>query len=108
MNKTRYKILRATLNVVVLRLINKEPTYGYRIIKEIKKVYGVHLSPSVVYPLLNKLGENGCLESEWNTEERELRKPQKVYTITEKGKALLRTEKTELQIAIRPFVEVVR
>ncbi len=71
---------------LVLWLISKGPTYGYEIIKEIKRLTGRRLKPATLYPFLNRLEDEGFLVSELiEKNRRELR----FYRLTDKGKNIL-------------------
>ena len=60
------QLLKGVLEYCVLRLIEKEPTYGYEIVVQLKQVGFAEISESTLYPLL-------------------LRPSRKYYVITEKG-----------------------
>jgi len=64
-------------------LIQTEPTWGYKIKKQVEAKFGVKLRHGALYPLLNALDQNGFLTSQ---KQRQGRRIRKVYTITKKGK----------------------
>jgi DNA-binding PadR family transcriptional regulator len=71
---------------LILWLISKGPMHGYEIIKEMKRLSGRRLKPATLYPLLNRLEDEGFLVSElMEKNRRELR----CYRLTEKGKSFL-------------------
>jgi DNA-binding PadR family transcriptional regulator len=86
LKETKTKITKNFLTLIILRRLQGEPAHGYRIIVDIKKFYGVYFGPSTVYPRLNRLEENGYVQSEWRTEND---RPRKIYHITQKGEKLL-------------------
>ncbi len=60
--------------------------HGYEIIKEIKRLTGRRLKPATLYPLLNRLEDEGFLVSELiDKGKRHLR----CYHLTEKGETFL-------------------
>jgi DNA-binding PadR family transcriptional regulator len=73
------KHLKTFLDIVILAILNGEPTYGYKIIAAIHKEFGVLLSPGSLYPLLHLLEENQVIESHSI-------KGKTVYQATPKGK----------------------
>jgi DNA-binding PadR family transcriptional regulator len=73
------KQVKTFLDIVILAILNGEPTYGYKIIATIHKEFGVLLSPGSLYPLLHFLEENKLIESH-------SRKGKTVYQATPKGK----------------------
>ena len=76
------RIFRNFLDVMVLRLIRKEPMWGYKIIKFIEDTYGLVLRHGALYPLLNSLEKKGLLRSKKEAKNGRIRK---VYEITSKG-----------------------
>jgi DNA-binding PadR family transcriptional regulator len=73
---------RNFLDIHILRLIQKKPMWGYKIIKETEELLGVKLRHGAVYPLLNSLETRGFLRSRKEVKGRRVRK---VYEITSKG-----------------------
>lgn len=74
------------LDILVLRLIQREPMWGYKIIKKVETLFNVKLRHGALYPLLNALEANGFLTSK---EEVRGRRVRKVYEITLKGTQLV-------------------
>jgi PadR family transcriptional regulator PadR len=80
------RITRNFLDILILRLIQGEPMWGYKIIKKTRKLFGVKLRHGALYPLLNSLENKGYTRSEKITKEGRVRK---VYQITSKGIQLI-------------------
>lgn len=80
------RIAKNFLDILILRLIQTEPMWGYKIIKKTKKLFNVELRHGALYPLLNSLENEGYTRSERITKEGRVRK---VYQITPKGIQLL-------------------
>jgi PadR family transcriptional regulator, regulatory protein PadR len=80
------RITRNFLDILILRLIQAEPMWGYRIIKKTEQLFGVKLRHGVLYPLLNTLETQGYARSGKITEKGRLRK---VYEITPEGTELI-------------------
>ena len=80
------RITRNFLDILVLRLIQTEPMWGYKIIKKTRSLFGVKLRHGALYPLLNSLEAEGYARSKKITKEGRVRK---VYHITPKGKRLI-------------------
>jgi PadR family transcriptional regulator len=81
-------IIRNLLDVKLLRIIQTQPTWGYKIKKQVEKDFTIKLRHGALYPALNALEQKGFLESTTQTKGKRARK---VYTITEKGKIYLQT-----------------
>lgn len=73
----------------VLILINKKPSHGYEIMKEIdKRTKGFwQPTPGGVYPVLSDLEKSGYIKGEWQTQKN---RKLKVYTITPSGELVIR------------------
>ena len=80
------RINRNFLDILVLRLIQAEQMWGYKIIKKTENLFGIKLRHGALYPLLNTLETKGYVKSEKTTKSGRIRK---VYKITSKGIELL-------------------
>ncbi|MCW4016650.1 MAG: PadR family transcriptional regulator [Candidatus Bathyarchaeota archaeon] len=80
------RITRNFLDVLILRLIQTEPMWGYKIIKKTEKLFEIKLRHGALYPLLNTLEYEGYAKSKKTTKKGRVRK---VYTITPKGTQLV-------------------
>ena len=77
------RMIRNLLDIQILRLIQAQPMWGYKIKKVVEALFGVRLRHGALYPLLNKLEQKGFLTSE---NQKQGGRTRKVYTITRKGK----------------------
>ncbi|MGB9960149.1 MAG: PadR family transcriptional regulator [Candidatus Bathyarchaeales archaeon] len=77
------RITKNLLDIQILRLINTEPLWGYKIKKHIENISGVKLRHGALYPLLNKMEQEGFITSQ---KQKQGKRTRKVYTITQKGK----------------------
>ena len=82
----------------MLRLIQIQPMWGYKIKKEMEEKYGVKLRHGALYPLLNTLEQKGLLKSH---EQSKGGRTRKVYTITEKGRKYIETYNSVLKEQIQ-------
>jgi DNA-binding PadR family transcriptional regulator len=80
------RIHRNFLDILVLRLIQAEQMWGYKIIKKTEKLFGIKIRHGALYPLLNSLETEGYVKSEKTTKRGRVRK---VYKITKKGTELI-------------------
>jgi len=76
------RVVKGFLDIVVLKLLQAGPKWGYEIISEIRDKYGVSLSAGTTYPLLYSLDEQGLVEGTWEAQKKRGRR---VYKITRKG-----------------------
>ena len=77
------------IRIGVLILLNKKPSHGYEIMKEINSRTKGFWQPTAggVYPILRDLENLGYIEGEWQTQRN---RKLKVYKITESGELILR------------------
>jgi PadR family transcriptional regulator PadR len=89
------ELLRGTLELMVLRLIGTQDTYGYALTSRISDLSGgsIELKEGTLYPILYRLENEGMVESFWSTPDRGV--PRKYYRITEKGLARLNALRSE-------------
>ena len=90
----------------ILTLLYEGPCHGYRIINEFQKRMQKKISPSLVYPFLQKLEEGRfAKKTSQMTGERE----RKIYALTDEGRALceriFRRFSKLVAVAIEPSLE---
>lgn len=79
-------IVRNLLDVQLLRIIAAEPTWGYRIKKQVESDFGLKLRHGALYPALNALEAKGLVICRRQQKDGRARK---VYATTEQGRAYL-------------------
>lgn len=92
------RIIRNLLDIQILRLIQTQPAWGYKIKKEVEAKYEVKLRHAALYPLLNELERKGFLTSQ---KQRQKGRVRKVYIITKKGTEYIETYKSILKKQIQ-------
>ncbi|MEM2105743.1 MAG: PadR family transcriptional regulator [Candidatus Bathyarchaeia archaeon] len=88
------RITRNLLDIQILRLLNAEPMWGYKIKKEVETKFGVKLRHGALYPLLNAMEKKGLLKSK---KQQQGGRTRKVYTITNVGMEYIKTYKEVLE-----------
>jgi len=89
----------------LLGLLSEKPKHGYEIKLDIEgrsMDYWTEISQPLIYKLLNQLEKRKLLESELKISENNV--SQKVYSITEKGKILLKEKIKELASSWQPSI----
>lgn len=89
-DKYERQMKKGVLDMLVLKLLESEPKYGYQIIQEMKeKSEGTFLlKDGTLYPILYRLEDEGLVIGKWSEAEgRQV--PRKYYEITEEGKITL-------------------
>ena len=87
-------LIRNLLDIQLLRIIQTQPTWGYKIKKQVETNFKIKLRHGALYPTLNKLEQKGFVKSKREQKDGRARK---VYTITENGKTYLQTYYNILQ-----------
>lgn len=78
--------LRGLDKPIILWLLSSRPRHGYGLIKEFRRLTGHKLKPSIVYPFLHWLEEEGFAVGRWiENGGRDV----KYYLLTSKGEKLL-------------------
>ena len=81
---------KGLLDICVLTVLSREPSYGYKIISDVSPC--IDISESTLYPVLRRLQKEACLEVyDLAIDGRNRR----YYRITEKGRVQLRLYKGE-------------
>jgi len=77
------------IRIGVLILLNKKPSHGYEIMKEINSRTKGFWQPTAggVYPILRDLEKSGYIKGRW---EKQKNRRLKVYAITESGQIIIR------------------
>ena len=80
-----FPISAALLDAMVLSLVDREETYGYKITQDMQSAATV--SESTLYPVLRRLQKNGALET---FDRAYMGRNRRYYRITALGAAMLR------------------
>jgi DNA-binding PadR family transcriptional regulator len=75
------RIVKKSLDVIVLKAVKEEPLSGYNVILFIHRKFGVKLSAGTVYSLLRSLEKKGFVKGDCQKA--------RYYTLTEKGEKTL-------------------
>lgn len=89
--KYERQIKKGVLDMLILKLLEHEPKYGYQMIHELKEKSGdiFLLKEGTLYPVLYRLEENQYVESYWK-EAAGKHLSRKYYRITERGREALK------------------
>ena len=82
------RLILNMLDVHLLRLVQNQPLWGYKIKKDIATIFNLKIGHGLLYPTLNDLEEKGFLKSQKQTKSGRARK---VYTITENGQKYIKS-----------------
>lgn len=89
-DKYEKQMKKGVLDMLVLKMMEEEPKYGYQIIQEIreKSTQIFSLKDGTLYPILYRLEDEGFVVSEWSEAEGK-QVPRKYYRITGEGQNAL-------------------
>jgi len=87
-HQIRRRFVKNFLDMLILRSVEAQPTWGYDIIKKTEATYKVKLRHGALYPMLKKLETKGLIKSRKELQKGRVRK---VYEITKTGKQFLRS-----------------
>lgn len=84
------QLKKGLLDACILSVLEKEPSYGYKLIECTKEI--IDISESTLYPILRRLEQQGCLTISSEEHNGRLRK---YYYITFSGKERLKEYKKD-------------
>jgi PadR family transcriptional regulator PadR len=90
--KWETQVKKGILDFIILLLLKERDQYGYELLEHIREQTGYDMAEGTIYPLLNRLKDDGLIESKWV--EMETGMPRKYYTITAGGLSELKKMKT--------------
>jgi transcriptional regulator len=92
MADTPLRLLKGTLDLLILKTLSWGPAHGYAVSRWLRTCSDneLRIEEGALYPALRRLEERGWIESEWRTAEsgREAR----VYSLTRSGQKALQLE----------------
>ena len=85
-------LLHGTLDLLVLKALASSPMHGFGLSKWIEQrtKNELEIVDSALYKALHRLEDNGAIEAEWGVSENNRRA--KYYSLTARGRQMLRTE----------------
>ncbi|MEG6522358.1 PadR family transcriptional regulator [Desulfotomaculum sp. 1211_IL3151] len=102
--KVNKELLKGSTVILILKLLDRNPMYGYEMIKEIETASGGVLAfkEGTLYPILHSLEADDMVESYWS--DANGGRHRKYYRITEKGRDQLK-EKCSEWVVFRSTVD---
>jgi PadR family transcriptional regulator PadR len=99
-------LLPGTLDMLILRTLNRGALHGYGIAERIRQVSDevLQVGESSLYPALQRLLVNGWVTAEWGASENNRRA--RYYTLTAAGRKRLASERREFQRIIGAIQQV--
>jgi PadR family transcriptional regulator PadR len=90
-------MLQGMLDLLILRVLQREPLHGWAIAQRILQVSDevLQVQQGSLYPALHKLEEQGWIDAEWGESENKRRA--KFYALTPAGRTRLAAETAQWQ-----------
>ena len=90
-DKYESQMKKGVLDMLVLKLLEREEKYGYQIISELKEKSNQRfiLKEGTLYPILYRMEDDRYVESRWSEAEGK-KVPRKYYVITAEGREALK------------------
>jgi len=97
----------AFIETLILWILHKQSTYGYKIRKEIKQLTSGDYAPKsgVIYTILRRMERKGLLKSRWSRGDN--KRDKRIYSITKKGEELLKLRLRMMKKRIRLLEQMV-
>jgi transcriptional regulator len=97
MPRPKTALLQGTLDLIVLQLLQSEPTNGYDLTLRIQAISKdvLNVNAGSLYPALYRLEERGWIRAEWMSTEKG--RKAKVYSLTAPGRRHLSNERATWQ-----------
>ena len=92
MTRAKGDVLQGTLDMLILRVLVREPLHGYGIGLRIEQVSGeaLRVEEGSLYPALHRMEQDGWLRSSWGLTEKN--REARFYNITARGRRQLADE----------------
>jgi PadR family transcriptional regulator PadR len=97
MRNESLELLPGTLDLLILKALNRGPLHGYAIMQALKERSDevVQVGESSLYPALQRLLLNGWVKAEWGASENNRRA--RFYTLTPAGRKQFASERADLE-----------
>lgn len=108
MANDRTGLLQGTLELLILKILAREPMHGFGIVQRIHETAEdlVKVEDGSLYPALYRMEERGWVTSEWGLSENNRRA--KFYKLTARGRKRLEAEQANWERISRAITKVLR
>jgi transcriptional regulator len=88
----RTDLLQGTLDLLILKILTRQPLHGYGIVACIHQLSDdvLRIEEGSLYPALYRMEQKGLIESEWRTTDKH--REAKFYKLTRKGRRAMHDE----------------
>jgi|SRR3954469_11767163 PadR family transcriptional regulator PadR len=91
------EVIKGTLEMIVLEILQREPMHGWAVTEEIERRSNglLSINQGSLYPALYRLVAQGWVSSDWRTTENN--RTARYYTVTRAGRKQLAAERVQWQ-----------
>jgi PadR family transcriptional regulator, regulatory protein PadR len=102
------KPLQGSLNLLILKILLREPLHGYAITNRIQQISDdvLQVEEGSLYPALHRMEQEGWISSNWTLSETNRRV--RYYALTPKGRQQLEAEEQEWERISAAVAKVLR
>jgi PadR family transcriptional regulator, regulatory protein PadR len=102
------KPLQGSLNLLILKILLREPLHGYAITNRIQQISDdvLQVEEGSLYPALHRMEQEGWISSKWALSDTNRRV--RYYALTVKGRRQLETEEREWEKISAAVAKVLR
>lgn len=106
--KERVELLQGTLDMLILRTLQRGPQHGHGIGQAIRQNSAdlLKIERGSLYPALHRLEARGLISSEWKSSD--LNRRAKYYRLTAPGKEQLLNEQSKWKLMVRAITRIMR
>ncbi len=106
MGTSNPEFLKGTLDMLILKTLNRAPNHGYGIALHIRRMSqdAFKVAEGSLYPALQRLLVNGWVQAEWGITE--TNRKARVYRITRAGQKQLEEEVREFDLVLAAIARV--
>lgn len=104
--KINKELLKGTSDLLILRVLEKQPLHGYHIAKTIQQLSDrvLTMGEGTLYPILHRLERDGLLEAFWQEVDGRKRK---YYSLTQRGRTVVQEKTTEWNVFSQAIKNIV-
>ena len=102
------KVVKGTLELLILRTLVFGPLHGHGIVKHIQRTSEdvLQVEHGSLYPALHRLEKSGCITSKWEQTDRG--REMRMYRLTPRGRKLLTSEQRRWDELVRAMAQVLK
>ena len=108
MSDTPLRLIKGTLDVLILKTLSWGPRHGYAIARWIRDTTDdvLRIEEGALYPALHRMQKRGWIKSGWG--ESDIGKRIRIYSLTPAGRAELRAQSAQWDSMVKAMARVLK